>query len=212
MNRYEKQFYFSRKMEKLQNLYKSMRELNVKIGVFTHVFNNIESSVIFDTRGDAWMLIFMKLILGDILEIPIKQGYIFTIDGDEKYKKFREYFEIAGGRGVFSIGQFIEHFEKQVPQIYELNDNKRNEIMRYDRIDSQSEGIYPIGMKNWELIHAQNPTLQKDKFHRTPENLAKTRELYPIIFSATKNMDISIMYGIKPGNKTNSLVAGNIDE
>ena len=54
-----------------------------------------------------------------------------------------------------------------------------------------SDGVFPIGIKNWEIVHAKNPMLPKDKYHRTNKNLSKTRQLYPAIYSATKDMDES---------------------
>lgn len=60
--------------------------------------------------------------------------------------------------------------------------------MKHDRIDTDSDGIFPIGIKNWEIVHAKNPMLPKDKYHRTNKNLSKTRQLYPAIYSATKDI------------------------
>jgi hypothetical protein len=48
----------------------------------------------------------MKLIQVDILEVPIKIGCKFSIESDTAYQMFREYFEIVGGRDVFSINEF----------------------------------------------------------------------------------------------------------
>ena len=64
-------------------------------------------------------------------------------------------------------------------------------ILKHDRIDTDSDGIFPIGIKNWEIVHAKNPMLPKDKYHRTNKNLSKTRQLYSAIYSATKDMDES---------------------
>ena len=79
-----------------------------------------------------------------------------------------------------------------------------------DKIDIDSEGIYPIGLKNWELIHAKNTKLPKDKFHRRPENLAKTKQLYPELYQATKDKDISIIYGREQTKKIEDLNLENI--
>lgn len=77
--------------------------------------------------------------------------------------------------------------------------------MKYDRIDADSDGIFPIGIKNWEVVHANNPMLPKDKYHRTNKNLLKTGQLYPEIYLATKDMDITIIYGKTPGEKTEEI-------
>lgn len=47
--------------------------------------------------------------------------------------------------------------------------------------------------------------LPKDKYHRTNKNLLKTRQLYPAIYLATKDMDITIIYGRIPGEKTEKM-------
>ncbi|EPY6469413.1 DUF6037 family protein [Clostridium sporogenes] len=190
----------------LKELYSSMRVLNVSIGTFEHEYNGVESSVIFDTRNlEGWKLKFIKRIVGNVLEIPVERGYRFTIEGNEEYQKFREYFGIGGGKGVFSIRGFVEHLDHQIPAEYRITDETRKTILRYDKLDNESEGIYPIRITNWEVVHARNPRLPKDKYHRTKNNLLKTKELYPRIYEATKNLDITIIYGERPGDKTGKL-------
>lgn len=86
----------------------------------------------------------------------------------------------------------------------------RKTILKYDRIDTDSDGIFPIGITNWEVVHAKNPMLPKDKYHRTNKNLSKTRQLYPALYLATKDMDITIIYGTMPGDKTEKMKKGAI--
>lgn len=196
-------------LNELKFLYNAMRKINVSIGTFEHEYNSVESSVIFDTRNsDGWKLIFIKRIHGEVMEIPIKKGYQFVIDGDEKYREFRVYFEIGGGKGVFSIKDFINNLSRQIPAEYQLNDHKRRVTLRYDKLDNESDGIYPIGVTNWEVVHAKNTELPKDKYHRTSNNLMKTKELYPKIYEATKNLDLTIIYGENPGVKTELIKVG----
>ena len=99
----------------------------------------------------------------------------------------------------------MNHLKNKIPFEYSLSDNSRRVILKHDRIDTDSDGIFPIGIKNWEIVHAKNPMLPKDKYHRTNKNLSKTRQLYPAIYSATKDMDITIIYGTKPGDKTEKI-------
>lgn len=172
-----------------------MRKLNVTIGTFDHNYNNINSSVIFDTRDQTgWKLIFMKKIHGDILSLPIQKGYKFTIEGNDAYKNLKSYFNIKGGKGEFKISEFIKHFDMQIPQTYTLDDKKRKTILKYDKID-ESDGIYPIGTLNWEEINIKRLILGKKSKNRDPKNLDKTKNLYPRIYEATKDMNISIRYG-----------------
>lgn len=200
------EFSYSRKLESLKELYKSMCSLGVQIGTFVHEYNGIRSNVIFDTR--KWIIIFIKQGLGDTLSLNVKKGFKFTIEGNQEYRKFIAYFGISGGKGKFSIADFVNHFSGQIPTKYIITNNIRQTIVNYDRLDSGSDGIYPIGVKNWDVIHAQNPSLPKDKYHRTKENLLKTKELYPEIYELIKDKDITIIYGHKQGAETDRIKNG----
>lgn len=197
---------YSGKVEKLSDFYKSMRQLGVQIGTFEHTYNHITSDVIFDTRNTKqWNLLFIKRGIGDTLSVPLNKGYLLTVEGNEKYGEFIRYFGIRAGKGQFHIKDFVTNLNMQIPKKYQISDNTRKTILSYDKLDSDSDGIYPIGVTNWEVVHAKNSNLPKVKYHRTEKNLLKTKELYPSIYQATKDMDITIRYGTKPGDKTNEL-------
>ncbi|MDY4172527.1 MAG: DUF6037 family protein [Evtepia sp.] len=200
------EFCYSGRIDNLKVFYLSMRKINVQIGTFVHIYNEVISDVILDTRGsEFWQLVFIKRGNGNTLSIPVKRGYRFTIEGDEKYQDFINYFGIGRGKGQFSIKDFVSYLNNQIPPKYRVSDNARRTILRYDKLDNDSDGIYPIGITNWEVVHAKNPMLPKDKYHRTCKNLLKTRELYPEIYYVTKDMDITIIYGIEPGRKTQKI-------
>lgn len=200
------EFSYSGSIETLKTFYLSMLKINVQIGTFEYTYNEVVSDAIFDTRdSELWKLVFIKRGCGDTLSIPIKKGYRFTIEGNEKYKEFVDYFVIGRGKGQFSIKDFVNHLNNKIPPEYSLSDSVRRTVLRYDRIDTDSDGVFPIGIINWEVVHAKNPMLQKDKYHRTNKNLSKTRQLYPAIYSATKDMDITIIYGTMPGEKTEKM-------
>lgn len=196
-------------MNSIKVFYLSIRHLNIQIGTFEFAYNGITSDVIFDTRATPWKLIFIKRSGQNAFTLSV-EGYHLIISGDRTYKEFIEYFNISGRKGSFSIADFANSFSNAIPTSYVLDNQKREKIIRYDILDNKSEGIYPIGLKNWELIHANNPELPSDKYHRSPENLMKTRELYPKIYSVIKDMDITIMYGKVPNEKTPSLEKGII--
>ncbi len=208
------EFFYSSKIDGLEAFYYSMQKINVQIGTFEYTYNGVVSDVIFDTRGSGsefWQLFFIKRGNGDTLTVPIKKGYRFTIEGNEKYKDFTNYFSIGREKGQFSIKDFVSHLNNQIPIEYRLSDNSRRTILRYDKLDNDSDGIYPIGITNWEVVHAKNPMLPKDKYHRTSKNLAKTKELYPKIYLAIKDMDITIIYGMTTGEKTQEIKMCNFD-
>ena len=77
-------------------------------------------------------------------------------------------------------------------------------------MDNTSEGIYPIGITNWEVVHAKNPQLLENTYHRSTKNLNKTKELYPKIYEATKNMDITIIYETEANDNTEKYKSGII--
>ncbi|KJD43877.1 DUF6037 family protein [Paenibacillus terrae] len=196
----------------LKVFYSSMHQLNVEIGTFEHKYNNIISDAIFDTRDSSgWSLTFIKRVRGNVLCIPIQKGYRFAIIGDKEYNAFIEYFGIGSGKGQFSIKEFVDYLDKQIPAEYRLSDNKRKVILKYNKLDNDSDGIYPVGVKNWGVIHARNPELPEDKYHRTAKNLLKTKELYPDIYNAIKDIDITIIYGKHPGENTETIKAGKMD-
>lgn len=167
---------YSGVVDGLKEFYLSMRKLNVEIGTFEHTYNSVVSDAIFDTRDSAgWQLTFIKRIDGAVLRIPIQLGYRFSINGNEEYAAFRTYFEIGAEKGKFSIKDFVKHLNQQIPSEYRLTDNKRTSILRYDRLDNDSEGIYPIGITNWEVAHAKNVSVfQLNKYHNLVWNHLKS--------------------------------------
>lgn len=206
------EFSYSCRVEGLKKIYLSMLKINVQIGTFEYIYNEVVSDAIFDTRDtELWKVVFMKRGQGDTLSIPIKKGYRFTIEGNEKYKEFVDYFGIGRGKGQFSIKDFVNHLNNKIPSEYILSDSVRKTVLNYDRIDNDSDGIFPIGIINWEVAHAKNPLLPEDKYHRTNKNLSKTRQLYPAIYSATKDMDITIIYGKMPKEKTEKMKKCHFD-
>lgn len=208
----EVEFSYSGKIDALRGFYLSMKKMNVQIGTFEFTYNEVASDVIFDTRGfELWQLVFIKRGSGKTLIIPIRKGYRFTIEGDKKYNDFTNYFGIGRGKGQFSIKDFVNYLNNRIPHEYRLSDNVRKTILRYDKLDKDSDGIYPIGTINWDEVHAKKPMLPKDKYHRSSKNLLKTKELYPEIYLATKDMDITIKYGVEPGEKTQLIKKCNFD-
>ena len=199
-------FCYEAEIKKLRIFKKTMSKLKVEIGTFEFQYNEILTDVIFDTRNsESWEIIFMKVGIGKTLTIPIKLGYKFTIDTSKKYQEFISFFNIKNSNGKFSIKSFKDYFNENISDEYKLSDNTRKKIIKYDRIDTDSEGIYPISLKNWELIHAKNNKLPKDKFHRSSKNLAKTKQLYPDLYEAIKDKDISVNYSTEIGEHTEQI-------
>ena len=199
-------FCYEAEIKKLRIFKKTMSKLKVEIGTFEFQYNEILTDVIFDTRNsESWEIIFMKVGIGKTLTIPIKLGYKFTIDTSKKYQEFISFFNIKNSKGKFSIKSFKDYFNENIPDEYKLSDNTRKKIIKYDRIDMDSEVIYPISLTNWELIHAKNNKLPKDKFHRSSKNLAKTKQLYPDLYEAIKDKDISVNYSTEIGEHTEQI-------
>lgn len=105
----------------------------------------------------------------------------------------------------------MNHLNNKIPSEYIFSDRVWKTVLNYDRIDNDSDGIFPIGITNWEVDHAKNPLQPEDKYHRTNKNLSKTRQLYPAIYSATKDMDITIIYRTMTGEKTEKMKKCHFD-
>ncbi len=204
------EFAFSTYLSGLKGLYSSMKKLPVSIGTFDHVYNNVSSSVIFDTSDSArgWTVTFMKKGRGDVLRLPVAVGYRLEINGNETYRYFINYFNISGEKGSFHIKDFADNLNSQIPKSYSVTEESRSEILRYK---SDGEGKYPIGIRNWHVYHALHPEVPKEKYHRSAENLSKTQNCYPDIYAATKDMDITIIYGKSPGKYTDAIIKGSHD-
>ena len=203
------EFFFEKSLQALKVFYGSMKTSGFSIGVFNYEFNGVISIVLFDSRGDEWRLVFVKKGIGDVLVIPVRPGYRFCIDGNEQYFKFRRYFMIGCGKGQFSIGDFIKEFEGKIPVkmvIADINDDARRSILKYDTIDNESDGIYPIGFKSWENYHILHPEIPADKYHCSEKNKEKTRALYPQIYAVIKNLDISVLYSEEKGINTYEII------
>lgn len=144
----------------------------------------------------------MKKGTGEILTLPVAVGYKLEIKGNDLYAKFINYFNISGEKGKFRISEFSKNFDSQIPSEYIISEKTRDAILNYK---SDGEGKYPIGVKNWQIYHALHPEVSSDKYHRSPENLLKTQNFYPDIYNATKDMDLTIIYGKTPGKYTDAI-------
>lgn len=203
-------FNYTRYLPQLETFHHSMLHIGrgVEIGTFDFTYNNIFSHVIFDTRND-WKLVFLHHGTGDILRIPVIPRYRFQIASDEKYREFLDYFQIKNrGKGQFSISAFINNMTQHIPERYVLNNQSRLAIERYDPIDRRNPGIYPIGIINWEENHALHPEWPDGLYHRSDENLEKTKQYWPEIYEVIVDMDISVRYGQNPGVNTDRLTEG----
>ncbi len=210
--------YFKKELPGLRKFYSSMRSQNQKVGVFAHTYNNVESDVIFDTDDkDPWVLTFLRKGIGNGIKIPVEPGFCFVVKGDQATKEFRDYFEIKSGSGNFQMDDFLSHCSTQVPSSYvlgngEADDDRRLALYRYDKMDSASEGIYPIGYKHWGLINAKARAngATKDVGHRSKANLKKTQVLWPALYEIIKTDDISVCYSLTPGKYTDMLRQGSL--
>ena len=204
-------FSYKRKISELVQFYHSMKKLSVAIGTFEHEYNGVNSHVIFETRTCPFMLHFIEHRTGRTFSVPIEPGFVFSVPDSTSYYAMLDYFNIKRrGRGTFQIGGFITSFRRQIPPEYAITDAEREVVNRYDPIDRTSEGIYPVGVKNWAVINAKRAAKGFSALgHRSQHNLEKTRELYPEIYQIIKTMDISICYGLSPGNKTEAIKTGS---
>lgn len=193
-------------IEELKKLFASMKESDVSVSSFPFTYKNISVDAIFDTSSstNGWMLVFLKETDPKRIYIPIEKGYRLSIKGNEQYGRFKEFFKISSKKGEFKISEFVARLKEQIPDNYTVTSETRRAYLKY--IDDE-EGEYPVSVKDWGKYHIRNPKAPNDKYHRTDENLLKTRNCYPEIYRVIKDKDISIVYGKTPDKSIKEIIS-----
>ncbi|EII4617385.1 hypothetical protein LHM76_002736 [Listeria monocytogenes] len=187
----------------LQKLHLEMRKLDITVDVFELTYNDIVCDVIFDTNPkNTFSLTFMKKAIGTTLKLSIVPKFDLQVRGTN-YLPFLEFFKIQKGNSQMAVNNFSEYLERHIPNNanFPTTENKKILAKLYDVEDADK--IYYDSYKNWDKARAKNPGL---KMGRTTKNLMKTKLLYPQIFEAIKDYDISINYSTIPRNNEKELL------
>ena len=184
----------TKKLENLQMFHHGMKEIGARVATFDFEYNDISCSCIFQADYDkGFSLNFFKLISGDSLELKIHPGYRIDtfIEDEELYKKFWKFFDMKVADGGFTMRSFVENLDHSIPQTFNPDINIDRPVIAKKYDVEEKERPYFLGFKNWEVLRLKNPNL---KGKRSKENLEKTQNMYPLIYEAIKDFDISVLY------------------
>lgn len=178
-------------LHNLQVLHQEMKGVSQTVETFEYSYNNVSCSCIFDADyQNGFSITFIKKSLGTVMKLPIKPGYRIQIQG-ELFPIFCNFFEIKRGKGLFSMKEFISHFNNHIPTVLSKNTPEKRKLIATIFQLEEADKIYYDHLINWEKIRVQNPN---NKCHRSKENLEKTKKLYPDIYKTICNHDISVAY------------------
>ncbi|WJP96720.1 DUF6037 family protein [Macrococcus bovicus] len=178
----------------LKKLYIDMKKHDYDVESFSFTYNNIECDCLFSIDSQPFEITFIKMYSGDLITVPIKNGFIFDLYSNKKTSaEFRKFFNIGFTRGSFDLTTFLNYFSRIIPSsVTERTLHKVSVIdKKYDL--HNGEGLYFGGTLNWPKINARKPPDAKHR-HRRPENLEKTKKLYPQIYKKYKYKDISVCF------------------
>lgn len=184
----------SYKLENLQSFHIGMKKLGVSIATFDFVYNKVSCACLFEANYEkGFSLTFFKTISGETLKLPVLPGYRVStyIEDPDFYNYFWDFFQLQQKNGGFTMKNFFENLNQKIPLYFNLNRNLDKPILAKKYDTEEKERPYFLGFINWQVLRAKNPEL---KGSRSEANLEKTKILYPQIYQATKDYDISIRY------------------
>lgn len=171
-----------------------MRQLQLSVGVFDFRFNSIESKVIFRVDRTPYELVFVKKQVGEVLIITVIPGYRLLFD-KETQEHVRSFFETRPGQGFFFKG-LAELIAKTVPREAKPPLPADRKAICIATGAEEPGKVYFKNLINWDEVNAKS--LSENKKHRTSANLEKTKILYPDLYEAIKDHDISVCYTADP--------------
>lgn len=178
----------------LRLLHQEMKLVPVTIATFDFEYNRITCSCIFEADySNGFSITFFKTISGEALKLPVRKGYMMDsyIENPGLYSRFWNYFNLDAKDGGFTMKSFYEKLNHSIPQTFNIKRNYDRPLLAKQYNTEKKDRPYFLGFKNWKIIKAKNP---ETKGTRSEENLKKTERLYPLIYEATKNYDISVRY------------------
>lgn len=182
------------KLENLQLFHLGMKKLGVNIATFDFKYKQTIFACLFEANYEkGFSLTFFKPISGESLKMPILPGYLVStfIEDRDLYTYFWTFFQLEARNGGFTMQSFFERLNQSIPSTFEINKNLDRPLIsrKYDTEDK--ERPFFLGFINWQMLRAKNP---EAKGSRSETNLEKTKLLYPQIYKAIKDYDISVRY------------------
>lgn len=184
----------SYKLDNLQSFHAEMKKLNVSIATFDFTYNEVSCACLFEADYEkGFSLTFFKTISGESLKLPVLPGYRLNtyIEDPDFYRYFWNFFQLNKRDGGFTMSSFFENLNRKIPQHFSIENNLDRPLLAKQYDTEEKDRPYFLGFINWQILRAKNP---KVKGSRSDVNLKKTEILYPQIYKATKNYDISVRY------------------
>lgn len=188
-------------MSKLKKLYKQMKDRDLTYTIFDYRHNKIELIALFDIGVDPFRLLLIKKGTQLTLSLNVKYGFILDIFlSSENFERLKEILEIPKmpkGEFSFKTSKFFKEFNEKIPSTlpeYTQSPELKQILARHYNSQEEEKKIYVLGMIDWTT---------KTKGSYTKENREKTRILYPEIYQAIKDKNISIKYTANEAYRNN---------
>lgn len=182
------------KLTRLQLFHKSMRIYKTNVGTFDFEFNNVQCACLFEADYDkGFSITFFKKFSAENISLPIAPGYNIAtyIKPKELFIKFWTFWGFKNREGSSYMRNFFKTFEASIPSTFSPQKNIERKIIIKKYNLEEDDKPYFQDFINWSVHNAKYP---EKPCHRNPNNLEKTRLLYPQIYEAIKEYDISVRY------------------
>lgn len=182
------------KLKRLQSFHNSMRLYKTSVGTFDFEFNKVQCACLFEADyKKGFSITFFKKITAENISLPILPGYNIStyIKPRELFIDFWSFFGFEKGNGTSHMTNFFKTFEATIPTTFSPKKNIKREVIVKKYNLEERDKPYFQGFVNWSIHNAKYPDKPR---HRNPENLEKTKLLYPEIYEAIKEHDISVRY------------------
>ncbi|MDE5422423.1 DUF6037 family protein [Ancylomarina sp. DW003] len=177
------------KLTGLVPLYRDLKNKKEMYSSFDYKTGGICFEVFFDIYETPFKLIFVVREQNYRLSIDVLQGFIINpiLSKDE----LRALAKVLGltydPNNPFSPPKFFSHFNQSIPEFSPYKVPKE-QVYRFHQSDiEKADRIYYKTKIEWNK-------LPNSKGNATPENLFKTRVLYPELYQVCKRNNISIVY------------------
>lgn len=179
------------KLDGIIPLYRKLHTTNKTYGIFKYTKNKVDFDIFFDIGSTPFKIGFLVLNTNFQLWLHIQNGFIINpILKAEDYKNLVTILKLKfDPNNKFSTKDFFEDFNSKIPTEFRLVD--RDELIQTIKSIKNIEYsnlLYYNGLLDWDKINNGKS--------RKPENLEKTRLLYPELYLRIKDKDISVRYSI----------------
>ena len=167
------------KLDKLQNLYHSIKEHDKPYTTFKFIKNKIEFDIFYDISKVPHKLGFILIRSSFSMWIDVKSG--FNISTYIEKNTLNELYNILGitsdPLNKFSTNSFFAEFNSKIPSIYKLPEKEiREYVAKYEYEIEEPNKLYYLKEMSW-----------RNGGKRSLKNSEKTMLLYPELYETIKN-------------------------